>query len=345
VSIIVPCRNEIRCIEECLASILAQESPPGGFEVIVADGMSEDGTREVIRKLSEGDHRVVLVDNPERVTPCGMNAGIRAARGQYIAILGAHSRYPLDYLHRCYEAAARTEADNVGGGAIAEGRGYVGRAIAAARHSPFGVGGARWHNPAYEGPVDTVFGGFYRREVFDRIGLFDESFVRNQDDEFNLRLVRAGGTIWLCPQVRSWYRPRESLRDLLRQYLQYGYWKVAVIRKHRLPASPRHLVPGAFVASLVLLTCLAPFWGPALWALLGLIGAYGLGLAVASLVTARRAGMDLLPVLPAVFWCYHFGYGYGFLRGLWDFAIRKKAPGAEYLALTRGSPGQDRARD
>jgi hypothetical protein len=126
--------------------------------------------------------------------------------------------------------------------------------------------------------------------------------------------------------------------------LQYGYWKVAVIRKHRIPASPRHLVPGAFVASLVLLACLAPFWNAALWALLVLIGMYVLGLAVASSVTARRAGMDLLPVLPAVFWCYHFGYGYGFLRGLWDFAIRRKAPAAEYLALTRGSSGTDRGR-
>lgn len=215
VSIVVPCRNEIKCIEECLTSILAQESPPGGFEVIVADGMSEDGTREVIRRLSADDHRLVLVDNPERVTPHGMNAGIRAARGWFIAIFGAHSRYAPDYLLRCYEASERTGADNVGGGTVAEGRGYVGRAIAAARHSPFGVGGGRWHNPAYEGPADTVFGGFYRRQVFDRIGLFDESLVRNQDDEFNLRLVRAGGTIWHCPRVHSWYRPRESLRDLL----------------------------------------------------------------------------------------------------------------------------------
>src|SRR5438552_1613745 len=195
VSIVVPCRNEKGHIGTCIRSILAQEPPPGGFEVIVADGMSDDGTRDVLKRLAEEDPRLRVVDNPGRITPCGMNTGIREARGRYIAIMGAHNRYAPDYLCRSVEVLEGTGADDVGGAMVCEAESWLQQAIAAAHHSPFSVGGARWHNPDYEGPADTVFGGVYRREVFARIGFFDEELVRNQDDEFNLRLVRAGGKI------------------------------------------------------------------------------------------------------------------------------------------------------
>ena len=202
------------------------------------------------------------------------------------------------------------------------------------------MGTARGHNAGYEGPVDTVYLGCWPRAVFNRVGLFDEELVRNQDDEFNLRLTRAGGKMWQSPRVRSWYQPRGSLASLFRQYMQYGYWKVRVIRKHRLPASPRHLVPGLFVAALVLLALAAPFWRPALWAWLALAGAYLAGVAAASVLTARRAGLDLLPVLPAVFGCYHFGYGLGFLRGMADAAFRKGSLRSGFTSLTRPSPAE-----
>src|SRR5262249_37522272 len=140
-----------------------------------------------------------------------------------------------------------TGADKVGGPWVAEGKGYVGRAIAAAFQSPFAVGGARGHDPNYEGIVDLVYLGCWRRGVFDWFGLFDEELVRNQDDEFDLQLIRAGGTIWQSPRIRSWNQPRGSLRTLFLQYMQYGYWKVRVIQKHKIPASTRHLMPGGFV--------------------------------------------------------------------------------------------------
>lgn len=336
VSVVIPCRNEIRAIASCLDSVLAQEPVPGGFEVIVVDGMSDDGTRDVLRSFA-GRSSLTILDNPERITPCALNIGIRVARGQFIARMDAHHRYAPDYLRLCYETAMQTGADNIGGGMIAEGMGYVGRAIAAAHHSPFAVGGARWHNPRFEGPADTVYGGFFRRDVFNRVGMFDEFLVRNQDDEFNLRIVRAGGTIWQSPRIKSWYRPRGSLAALFRQYMQYGYWKVWVIAKHKVPMSVRHIVPGSFVLILLALALAAPFLHPASWALLILLGTYALGISVASLLTARRAGRDLLPVLPAVFWCYHFGYGYGFVHGLWDCWIRRKRPGSAFTAITRES--------
>jgi hypothetical protein len=211
------------------------------------------------------------------------------------------------------------------------------QAIAATHHSPFSVGGARWHNPDYEGPADTVFGGIYRREVFDRIGLFDEELIRNQDDEFNLRLTRAGGKIWQSPQIRSWYRPRGSLRALFQQYKQYGYWKVRVIQKHKLPASVRHLIPATFVGLLFLLPVIALMWRPAGLAWLALVSLYLAGNLGASVLTAARHGWKLFPMLPRIFACYHFGYGCGFLLGLWDFLIAGRAAAPSMTRLTRDS--------
>ncbi len=170
------------------------------------------------------------------------------------------------------------------------------------------------------------------------MGHFDEELVRNQDDEFNLRLTRAGGLIWQSPRIRSWYQPRTSLSALFRQYVQYGYWKVRVIQKHKLPASFRHLVPALFLMTLTALTLAAPFSKAALYAWGGLVGLYLVGTILASVRTARRGGIELLPILPAVFWCYHFGYGYGFLRGLWGWIIRGTSPSADLTRLTRTSP-------
>jgi succinoglycan biosynthesis protein ExoA len=336
-SVVVPCRNEKHHIESVIQSILSQESPPGAFEVIVADGMSDDGTREILEEIARGDPRLKVVDNNERITPSGMNVGIRHARGQFIAIMGAHNEYASDYLRASVEILEETGADNVGGSMVCRGQSRMQQAIAIAHHSPFSVGGAHWHNTSYEGPADTVFGGVYRREVFDRIGLFDESFVRNQDDELNLRLTRAGGKIWHSPRIRSWYHPRASLTALFRQYVQYGYWKVRVMQKHRRPAALRHIIPGGFVFSLIALPLLAMFYQRLLFVWLGLIGVYLLSNISASLVTAAQHGWKYLPLLPPVFACYHFGYGLGFMRGILDFIILRRSPSTAFTSLTRPS--------
>ena len=365
VSAVLLCRNEVGVIEECLRSLLAQVPPPGGFEILVVDGMSDDGTRVVLQRLAAEHPAIRIVDNRRQITPCGMNLGIRSARGKWIAILGSHNRYAEDYLCQCHEVAIQTGSDNVGGSMYCEGIAWVQRAIAAAHHSPFAVGGARWHNPDYEGPADTVFGGFYRREVFERIGLFDESLVRNQDDELNLRLARAGGRIWHSPKIRSWYRPRGSLSALFRQYMQYGYWKVRVIQKHKLPASWRHLVPGGFVLTLLLLLSLsivALLFSVCLHGttdhrplttdlyrlparlLLGVLALYSFLVSVASIATAARSEWKLLPVLPLVFGCYHFGYGWGFLRGVLDFVVLRRGAGVAFTRVTRATWGKAESR-
>jgi glycosyltransferase involved in cell wall biosynthesis len=340
VSVVVPCRNERDHIEICIRSILAQEPPPGGFEVIVADGMSDDGTRDVLTRLAKDDPRLHIVENPGCIVSTGLNAAISASRGEIIVRMDAHTEYAPDYVRQCLTVLRETGADNVGGPARTMATNYVQSAICAAYRSPFSVGGARFHNTEYEGYVDTVTYGCWPREVFDRIGLFDEELVRNQDDEFNFRLTRAGGKIWQSLRIRSWYEPRESLRALFRQYTQYGYWKVRVIQKHRLPASLRHLVPGCFVLSLVMLPIGSLWWPLATWTWLGLIVTYFACNLIASFLTAAGKGWKLFPLLPFVFACYHFGYGFGFLRGIWDFIILQREPALAYTKLTRTSAGR-----
>ena len=354
ISVVIPCRNEAAHIKTCVTSVLLQEAPPGGFEVIVADGESNDGTREILDSMAATDSRLRVIKNPRRITPCGMNCGIQASRGRWVAIMGSHNHCAPDYLVRCLEAAHSTGADNIGGVMFTEASGRVQKAIAAAHHSRFSVGGACWHDPSYEGPADTVFGGFYRRDVFDRIGMFDEELVRNQDDEFNLRLTRAGGRIWQSPRVKSWYQPRASLPALFRQYKQYGYWKVRVIQKHKLPASWRHVVPGAFLVVLMTLGLLSIFCFTAAWlagwslqpglicavGLLACLACYFAAAISASIVTSLGSSWSLLPLLPFVFLCYHWGYGYGFLRGIWDFVLRSKRPGRQFVELTRPEPAE-----
>lgn len=347
VSVILTCRCEVQHIRGVLASILAQEPPEGGFEIVVADGMSEDGTREALAEIAGSNPRVIVIDNPARWTSHGLNAAIRAASGQIMVRMDGHSVYAPDYLRQCVAVLLSSGADNVGGPWVAKADHYVGEAVAAAFQSRFAVGGARSHRPHYEGNVDTVYLGCWRKEVFERYGGFDERLVRNQDDEHNLRIIRRGGRIWQSPKIRSWYSSRTSFGGLFRQYLQYGYWKVEVIRKHRKPASLRHLVPGAFVLSLLLL-CLMCGVGAlgssrllafSLLLLSSLVSVYVLAIAAASVQTAARTRWKLLPILPLVFCCYHFGYGYGFLKGVLDLIILRRGASSSMIGLTREHQG------
>jgi succinoglycan biosynthesis protein ExoA len=278
-----------------------------------------------------------IIDNPERIQAAGLNAAIGVAKGQIIVRMDAHTDYAPDYVSQCLAVLDETGADAVGGPWVGRGTSLVQRAIAAVFQSSFCAGTARGHDPAYSGSIDTVYLGCWRRELFDRLGLFDEELVRNEDDELSLRITRSGGTIFQSPRIKSWYTPRNSLGGLLRQYAQYGYWKVRVIQKHRMPASPRHLVPAVFILLLASLS-IASFWSP-----IGAAGAIALTLAyllanlLASAQTARRSESKLWPLIPFVFACYHFGYGWGFLHGVWDFSILGRRPRRAYTALTRDS--------
>jgi succinoglycan biosynthesis protein ExoA len=331
ISIICACRNEVGHIREFVDSILNQEMGGMSWEVLIADGMSDDGTRQILDDYCARQARIRVVTNRGRIVSSGLNAAITVSRGNIVLRFDAHTTYEQDYSLRCVEALDRTGATNVGGPARTRASGVKPRAIAAAYHSRFSTGGARFHDPDFEGFVDTVPYGCWRRETFDRIGMFDEALVRNQDDEFNLRLIRSGGTIWQSPAIVSWYSPRSSMRALFHQYFQYGFWKVAVVRKHRFPASWRQLAPAAFVLAHILLVFTLSVtaligasqefvWTGAVW--LTLAGLYVLGNLAASLLAARKAGWDTFPYLPAAFAAFHFSYGLGFLAAL--FRLRKQ---------------------
>lgn len=318
-TIIVPCRNEARAIRGFLDDLLAQEPCGEPYEIIVADGMSDDGTTAIVEEYARAHPRLRLLPNPGRIASTGLNAAIHAATGRIIVRMDVHTRYAPDYVRSCLLVKERTGAMNVGGAARTQAKGWMPEAIAAAYASPFAVGGARFHFPDYCGPVDTVTYGCWERQDLLDLGLFDETLVRNQDDELNLRIRRAGGVIWQDPSIRSWYVPRGSLRSLFRQYFQYGYWKVAVIRKHAAPASWRHLVPATLVGSLLVLALVAPWWRPAAWLLAAEAAVYAIFVLAGSLRIAQRRGWRLLPALPAVIACFHFSYGSGFLLGLLQF--------------------------
>jgi succinoglycan biosynthesis protein ExoA len=325
ISIIMACRNEARHMRMLLDSLLAQDMTGLAWEAIIADGMSDDGTREILEEYCAKHSRLRFLPNPGRIVSTGLNAAILAARGDIVLRMDAHTSYAPDYCRRCVETLERTGADNVGGPARTRTHGYMAQAVAAAYHSPFSTGGARFHDEDYEGWVDTVPYGCWRKETLQKLGLFDESLVRNQDDELNLRLERAGGKIWQCPEIVSWYSPRSTLTGLFRQYFQYGFWKVAVIRKHRMPASWRHLVPIVFVLlNLLLPVCLVwaaasaahEWFAPLAVFWLALVFSYGCANLLASVITACRRGWTTLPYLPIVFAAYHFSYGFGFLAGM-----------------------------
>ena len=339
VSIVVPCRNEAGHIDVCLRSILSQEELSGGrgFEVLVADGLSDDGTREAILERVAHDQRLRLIDNPGRIVSTGLNAAVRAARGEIIIRMDAHTEYASDYVCQCVAVLTESGADNVGGPACTRAEGTMQRAICAAYHSPFSVGGARFHDPSYEGELDTVVYGCWRTETLLRLGLFDEELERNQDDELNLRLSLSGGRLWQSPRIKSWYRPRSSLKALFKQYLQYGYWKVRVIQKHGRPASLRHLVPVVLVLG-VTLGWLPGFGHWSCWLVYaGALGLYGLLCLLFSVRAAATSGWDLLLVLPVVFLIYHFSYGIGFAWGILDFLVLRRGAARTMTTLTRSS--------
>jgi glycosyltransferase involved in cell wall biosynthesis len=339
VSAIAPCRNERRYIEAFCDGALAQVLPEGwALELVVADGESDDGTREWLQQRAAAEPRLACIANPGRIVSTGLNAALAHAGGEVIVRMDVHTEYAPDYIARCLAALAETGADNVGGPWHAQpddGAGAMQQAVAAAFQSPWVAGGADSRRLDHDGWVDTVYLGCWPRASFERFGGFDETLVRNQDDEHNLRITLAGGRIWQSSRIRSVYRPRAALGQVFRQYLQYGYWKPFVMRKHGQPASARHVVPGLFVALLVAFSLLA-LVGVAAWPLrllLQLYGAVVIAMTLAVAADARPKPPALLRV-PAVIAAYHLGYGIGSLFGWWD-ALRHGRGRERFAKLTR----------
>lgn len=314
VSVILPIRNEAAFIAECLGAVLAQDYPPDRLEILVADGMSDDNTLEIIRSLP-GAERVTIIPNPDRIQAAGLNRAIEQASGEIIVRVDGHAIIAPDYVRMCVETLQSTGADNVGGAMNPVGITPMGKAIAAAGKSPFAVPTA-FHVSQTPQYTDTVYLGAWHRTLFDRIGLFDERFVINQDYELNYRIREAGGKIYFTPAIRSIYYGRQTLRALWRQYFRYGKGKVRTLRKHPASLRPRQLVAPVFVAGLIGGAVLGVFSEPLrlLW-LVGIALYLLLSLAF-SWKAARAAERSLFWRLPLVFLTIHLAWGVGFWVGL-----------------------------
>ena len=330
VSVIVPCRNEERFIGECLDSLVAQTYPRERIEILVADGGSTDGTRRVVEHHAQRDDRVRVIDNARRFAASGLNRGIEAAVGSVIIRVDAHGTVAPDFIEQNVRLLrAHPEAWCVGGPIVHRGVGPTGQAIAIAMSHPFGVGNAKHRFADHEGYVETTAFPAFWRSTFDRVGAFDERFVRNQDDELSLRIARRGGRILVSAAVRYTYRVRERFGALFRQYLQYGYWKVAVIRKHGRPASLRVFAPvllvGSGCASLVAWWLGSPL---AAVVLAAPSGAYAVATVGVSLVIASGEVVGTAARVPVAFFLMHAGYGLGFAAALisWMRGVADRVP-------------------
>jgi glycosyltransferase involved in cell wall biosynthesis len=327
ISIIIPVRNEEKCMAACLACILEGEYPLDRLEILVVDGSSDDRTRQIVADVAQRAPAVRLLDNPARVVPHAMNIGIRAARGEIVVRMDAHARYASTYLVQLVGWMDRLGADNVGGVCITQPASQApqSRAVAVILSHAFGIGSALFRLGSAKMPVevDTVPFGCYRRETFERIGLYDEIFVRNQDDELNARLKRSGGRIFLVPEIRIDYIARESLRKAATMLYQYGYFKPLVAIKLGHPATFRQLAPPAFVLGVLGLPLLALVVPAAAYAWLAVLGAHTAINLCVSIVQARRHGWALLPHLLCGFALAHLAYGLGYLKGLLDFGLRR----------------------
>lgn len=321
VSIIIPCYNEQDTIHLLLDALKDQTYPFECMEIIIADGMSTDGTRQMITTWQQTNpgFTVLLIDNQRRVIPSALNRALEAANGEIIVRLDAHSLPRPDYVQRCVEALQAGKGDNVGGvWEIQPGdSGWMARSIAVAAAHPLGVGDASYRYTTRAGEVDTVPFGAYRRALVQQIGPYDERLLSNEDYEFNVRIRQAGGRVWLDPMIRATYFARPNLRALMRQYWRYGYWKLRMLMRYPETLRWRQALPPAFILGLAGLLLLG-FWLPVMhWVLLFVLLVYGGVLLAAGLErAARRTDAALAIGVPLAILCMHLCWGAAFLWSL-----------------------------
>ncbi len=305
ISILIPCRNEERYIGKCLESIISNNYPKDKIEILVVDGMSKDRTRDIIKKfqITNPKSQIQLFDNPRKFTPFAFNIGTKKARGEVIMLMGAHAIYEKDYVSKCVKYLEEYNADNVGGvmKVLPSKNTLCAKAIAISLSHSFGAGGSHFRIGIKEPrEVDTVFGGCYKREVFEKIGLFNEKLKRSQDMEFNLRLKRAGGKILLAPDIISYYYPKDNLRDFFKHNFRDGVWAILPLKFVKLPFKLRHYIPLIFVLTLPL-----SIWFYFLFSLFFSVQ-----------IAFQEKNFKLFFLMPIAFFCRHFGYGFGSLWGL-----------------------------
>ncbi len=348
VSIVIPCRNEASCIQACLSSILVQDYPSEKLELLIVDGMSDDGTREMIEGIiarsdaAIGDNpseieniptirNIRMLDNAKRVVPSALNIGLRESKGDIIVRIDGHAIIEPNYISTAVDVMKRSDAEVVGGLMRPIGTGWKGKSIAVAHNLWFGLGGGAFHHSEEEVEADTVYMGVFRRDVFEKSGYFDEDLVRNQDIEMNSRIRRGGGKVVLSPLIRSKYFCRNSLAGLWKQNYANGLWLIPTVKKNSHTLSSRHFIPLVFVSAF-LISLFGSVVVPEIWMVFfGIMGVYGVASLGAATRAAARYGWRFLFSLPFVFATLHFSYGAGSLVGLFRLVFQ----GAKVTAGTK----------
>ena len=310
VSLIVPCYNEEKTIRILLDAFLAQTYPLTQMEVVIADGLSSDGTRAEIARFQE-EHpelAVKVIDNTAQIIPAALNAAIRASSGEFIIRMDAHSAPAPDYVERCVDALNAELGDNVGGvwDIRPSTEGWVAASIAAAAAHQLGVGDAAYRHATQAQIVDTVPFGAFRRELIEKIGFFDESLLANEDYEFNTRIRKSGGKIWLDPAIRTVYFARPTFGRLAKQYFNYGFWKWKILRRYPTTLRWRQFLPPVFVLSLFFWLILGLFL-PISFFILALELLFYFGILFIAAIKVNKLG------LPIAILTMHIAWGSGFL--------------------------------
>lgn len=342
ITIIIPCRNEEAYVSQCIESILDMSFPKDDYEILIADGMSEDKTREILSNYQKKYDFIKVIDNPQHIVPTAMNAAIRASKGKYIVRLDMHSVYPKNYVSTLIDFMESHGAANVGAAweTLPANDSCMARSIAISLSSTFGVGNSEYrtvsdHVEEYF-ETDAVPFGCYPREIFDQVGYYDEQLVRNQDDELNERIIKNGGKMYLIPSLRIKYFARENFIKVYRMMFQYGYFGPLVSVKLKTKRRLRKYIPSVFVLTLVLPTLLGlilPVFF--LFSLVPFLLYLMLGIYFTVKDSAKANKVALAPL---VFWsCMvsHFGYGLGYLKGIIDFSLLKKHNKGVKVKLSR----------
>jgi succinoglycan biosynthesis protein ExoA len=321
VSVIVPCYNEQATIRQLLEAIYNQTFSKNDVEVVIADGLSTDNTRSVIieYQMKHPDLEIRIVDNLLRVIPSGLNRAIEAAKGKYIVRMDAHSIPNCDYIQNCIKGLEEGLGDNIGGiWKIQPGAStWVARAIAIAVSHPIGAGDAFYRIGGAAQEVDTVPFGAFHRDLIDKIGMFDETLLSNEDYEFNARLRQSGGRVWLDPTISSIYYARPTLGELAKQYWRYGYWKAQMLHKHPKTLRWRQILPPLFVVTLFILGILTILWNLARLLLAFIVLLYMIALFSIGIQMSRKHSSPSLCIgIPMAIATIHFSWGTAFLWGM-----------------------------
>lgn len=329
ISVICPTFNEEKYISSLIDSIISQDYPRGQMEIFFIDGMSNDKTRFIIQQACLNYPFIKMLDNSAKTVPHALNLGIGKANGDYIIRLDAHAIYPSDYFRSLITSAVQLDADNIGGviHTLPANSTIKAKAIAITLSHFFGIGNSYFRiGTKFPREVDTVPFGCFRREIFEKIGLFNVDLVRNQDDEFNGRILKNGGKIYLVPEIVIVYYARENVGKLNKMFYQYGLFKPLVNKNLGSPTTLRQFFPLLFVVWLLMACILSFINKPFLIINISILALYfSLSLFFSSVEALKQKNIKFVFLLPYLFFTIHFSYGYGYLIGIYRFFILGKS--------------------